>query len=387
MKQLDMTPALAALIKERVGEDVDPTNFAVFETIMLNTRPLPGKRGALFEEATVSPGTLKLMADHINAGNHLPLIADHELLGAPKGRLFHAGLDFSDEGLELRGLFYLDPTETELIAKLNSASLDEVSVAFLAEKFLCSECSWDYFEGGRMENIYDRTCGNGHKIGENGVHGEMYGLRSFIELSLVASGAADKPKIIGKSQAKLAPETKQLLQASGYDEPDQLVLRASIKKDDEDMADNALLTQLSTLSTEKGELTAKLATETEKVAALTTERDTARTELATANDTIAALTKERDDARAESNSDEIDAARAGFQAQLNALRVAGGEAELKDDEFPATIAELIAAIDEKTAGLTALLPKPGGKSKSADDNDDGNEAKLKRDFSGYKLND
>jgi hypothetical protein len=91
MKQLTMTAELSALIKKAVGEDVDPTNFAVFETIALNTKPLPGKRGALFEGAVVQPITLKEMVDSINSGNHLPLIADHELMGAPKGRFFHAG--------------------------------------------------------------------------------------------------------------------------------------------------------------------------------------------------------------------------------------------------------------------------------------------------------
>lgn len=368
MKQLEMTPAMIELIKERVGEDVDPTDFAVFESISLNTRPLPGKRGSLFEEAVISPTTLKLMVDHINSGQHLPLIADHELMGAPKGRVFHAGLDFGADGLELHTLFYLDPTEVELIAKLNAGSLDEVSVAFLAERFLCSECGWDYFEAGRMENVWDRTCGNGHKIGEDGAHGEMHGLRQFVELSLVASGAADKPKILGKSQAKLTPETKQLLAASGFDNPDDLVLRASINTKDDDMADAATLAQLTQLSTDKGELTVKLSAAetardaaTAQVTALTTERDELQTKLTAAEADL-------ETAKAAPGADqvaELAEAKAGFVTQLNALRVAGGEAELKDDEVPETIAELIAAIDEKTAGLTALLPKPGGVSQDA----------------------
>jgi hypothetical protein len=384
MKQLEMTPALEAMIREAIGPDASIDGFAVFESISLNTRPLPGKRGTLFEDATVSPSTLKLMVDHINSGNHLPLIADHDLMGAPKGRVFHAGLDFSEEsGVELRTLFYLDQTEDELIAKLNAGSLDEVSVSFLAEKFLCSECSWDYFEGGRMEAVWEKTCGNGHKIGTDGIHGEMFGLRAFIELSLVASGAADKPKIVGKSQAKLAPETKQLLTASGYDEPDQLVLRASIKKEDSDMADAELMTRLSTLSTEKGELTVKLsAAETRattaegQVTALKTERDDLATKLATAE-------KERDEALAASNAEDYAAAIKGFQTQLNALRVAGGEAELSEADLPKTVAELIADIDSKTAALTALLPAPGGRSK--DSNNTAEDGTAKFNAEAYKL--
>ncbi len=139
MKQLEMTSELSALIKSRVGEDVDTGTLAVFETIALNTLPLPGKDGTIFERATTMPLTLKEMVDSINGGKHIPLIADHELWGAPKGRAFHAGLDFEDNALSMRMLFYLDPSEDKLIAKLNAGSLDEVSVAFLSREFNCSE--------------------------------------------------------------------------------------------------------------------------------------------------------------------------------------------------------------------------------------------------------
>lgn len=364
MKQLNMTPALAALIKERVGEDVDPTNFAVFEAISLNTSPLPGKRGTLFENATVSPITLKAMVEHINAGNHLPLIADHELFGAPKGRVFHAGLDFGEKGVELRTLFYLDPTETEMITKLNAGSMDEVSVAFVSEKFLCSECGWDYFTAGSMEPIYNRTCGNGHKIGEDGAHGEMIGLRQFVELSLVARGAADNPKIVGKSQAKLAPETAQLLAAAGY-EPDELVIKASINAKEDDMADAAVIAQLTSLSTSNGELTARLSVADAAVVNLTAERDSARTELASVQ---AELATARTELTGLQNGDvaQLAEARTVLQTQLNALRVASGEAVLEGDALPTDIAALKVAIDDKTAGLTALIPT-GGRSRGAGD--------------------
>src|SRR5690606_3498634 len=148
----------------------------------------------------------------------LPLMSDHELFGEPKGRMFHAGLNYGEDGeIELRALFYLDETEEKLIKKLDSASLDEVSVSFLASSMLCSECGWDYFQFGTSENFNTRTCENGHTIGEDGVHAELVGLNQFIELSLVARGAADKPKIVGKSQSKLAPQSTYRLAARGFD--------------------------------------------------------------------------------------------------------------------------------------------------------------------------
>lgn len=368
MKQLPMTPQLSALIKGAVGEDVDTANLAVFETIALNTLPLPGKDGTIFEQATVMPLTLSEMADRINGGDHIPLIADHEMWGSPKGRAFHAGLRIGEDGVELRMLFYLDPLEDVLISKLNSGTLDEVSCAFLSTQFNCSKCGWDYFQFGANENIYERTCGNGHKIGQDGVHAEMVGLNQFIELSLVARGAADKPKIVGKSQAKLAPESALALAAKGF-EPNALVVQASRGKEDMDLT--AITAQLTSLSSEKGALTANLAT-------VTGERDTARTDLAarttelsTANASIATLTSERDAALLRPDASvktDLDAALAYLGAQYDHLTVASGKPKVEGDARPKDVAAFTAAIDEMTGKLTSIIPV-GGRSDTSKDDD------------------
>lgn len=383
MKQLPMTPQLSALIKGAVGEDVDTANLAVFEVIALNTLPLPGKDGTIFERATVMPITLSQMADSINSGAHIPLIADHEMWGAPKGRAFYAGLNIGQDGIELRMLFYLDESEAPLIAKLNAGSLDEVSVAFLSTSFNCSECGWDYFQFGAGENIYERTCGNGHQIGQDGVHAEMVGLAQFIELSLVARGAADKPKIVGKSQAKLAPESALSLAAKGF-EPNALVVQASRGKEQMDLT--VLTAQLTTLSGEKGALTANLAT-------VTGERDTARTdlaarttELATATAAIATLTTERDAALLRPDGSvktDLDSALAYLAGQYDHLTVASGKAKVEGDARPKDVAAFTAAIDEMTGKLTSILPI-GGRSVAAGGDDD-NTVKLTINPSAFGL--
>jgi hypothetical protein len=319
------------------------------------------------------PQTLKEMQDHIIAGNHIPLIADHELLGAPKGRMFHAGLDY-ESGLQLRALFYMDPTEGELIAKLNAGSLDEVSVAFLSKQFLCSECGWDYFQFGTSENIWERTCANGHKIGHDGVHGEMVGLNQFIELSLVARGAADKPKIVGKSQARLAPEAVQRLAANGF-ETDDLVVQASLGKKDDTMDLTAALTQVSALSTEKGQLQAQLTAAEGTRDAAQTEVTRLSGELNTAQADVTRLTAELAAKPEAEVSDERDAAVAALQGQVTALSVAAGKEAPTGDAMPSKVAELTAKITELTEGLTAILPAPGGTSKPAGA-EGGEDAKL-----------
>lgn len=372
MKQLTMNPALSALIKQAVGQDVDTAALAVFETIALNTKPLPGKRGSLFENAVVEPITMKEMVDSINSGGHLPLVADHEMLGAPKGRVFHAGLDIADDGtIEMRDLFYLDPTEGAIIAKLNSGSLDEVSVAFLAKHFNCSACGWDYFgASATSENIFTRTCANGHQIGVDGVHGEMFGLNQFIEQSLVSRGAADNPKIVGKSQARLAPEGLQMLAASGF-EMDDLVVQASLGIKEEIVMSDAIVTaltaQVTTLSVDKGSLTAQLtAAETAKTAAaaevarlvaLSTEKDAAIATLTAERDTLAS----RPEAAVATERDE---AVTFLQEQVNHLVIATGKPKLEGEALPVTVAALKAKISELTGNLTSILPV-GGKAAPA----------------------
>ncbi len=374
MKQLPMTPALSALITGAVGEDVDTSKLSVFETIALNTLPLPGKQGSLFEGAVVEPITLLQMVDSVNSGNHLPLIADHEMMGAPKGRAFHAGLNYGDDGVEMRQLFYLDETEGALISKLDAGSLDEVSVSFLSTQFLCSACGFDYMEEGDSDNVFTRTCGNGHEIGTDGVHGRMVGLNQFIELSLVARGAADKPKIVGKSASKLAPETTLRLAAKGF-EPHALVVQASRGKEmtmdtAKLVADFATATaSVATLTLEKGQaetrastLEADLATARTRVGELETELAAEKAKQPEGADEAAAVLTERDEAV------EL------MQGQLNNLLVATGKPKLEGDALPAKVADLKAQITAVTADLTAILPVDGVSKGAA--GDDKGEAKL-----------
>lgn len=357
MKQLEMTSELSAMIKRAVGEDVDTENLAVFETIALNTQPLPGKRGTIFERARVMPLTLVQMVDDINNGNHLPLMVDHSLAGSPKGRFFHAGLNAGDNGLEMRSLFYVDPTEVDMISKLNNGSLDEVSVQFLSTAFNCSECGWDYFSEGKKVNLDTRTCANGHQIGKDGVHAEMVGLSQFVELSVVARGAADNPKIVGKSNSVLAPETAYRLAANGF-EPDDLVLRASITTKEDTMD----VTALTASYTDEVRKSATLSIEN---AALKATETSLNTKLGLAEADVARLTTELADAVAakpegyDETVAERTAALSYLGKQFDHLVTASGKAKVEGDARPKTIAEFTAKIDELTGGLTSILPVGG----------------------------
>lgn len=357
MKRLQLTPELIAKIKAAVGDDVDPTGFAVFESISLNTLPLPGKNGGLFEGARVSALTLKQMADSINAGNTLPLMWNHNMETVPVGRVFEAGLSMSPTGdSELRTLFYIDPTEATLAEKVDNGTLDEVSVQFLASEILCSECSFDYRgEEASFQNLLSRTCENGHTVGADGVHVRLVGLAAFTELSLVPRGAANKPKIVGQSQSKLAAPLQRLA-AKGF-EVSELFCAASLGEQKVDLT--ALLARNEEIVTENVTLKAQ-------VTALTGERDAATADLAAANTTIGerdtrigeletelAAANEADGAAATAERDE---AITYLSEIYNAVAIAAG---VEAPQAPETIADLKAGIEQHRAKLSAVLPVGG----------------------------
>ncbi|WOF44354.1 hypothetical protein KNJ79_05325 [Sphingopyxis indica] len=356
-----MTPELAQLIKDRVGSDIDPTNFAVFEAIALNTKPLRGKDGTLHERAVVAPVTLRQMADHIKNGGHLPLISDHQLTGEPQGRVFDAELLFNNvNDIELRVLFYLDPTESRLISKLNAGSLDEVSVSFFPTQFLCSECGWDYLSPeADYENFFDRTCANGHTIGEDGVHADLVGLSDFIEVSLVARGAADQPRIVGKSDSKLQPASSMRL-AAHAEFKDRLIVQASRGEDPVSNFDpTALVTELSDVKAEVKVLKAAKETFDATITSLTGERDTALTRVTELTAELETANTELETAKAESKIEEAAAALSFMQTIFCNLTVASGKEKPKDDELPTTVAELEKEIKAMTSDLTSILPVGG----------------------------
>lgn len=376
MKQVAITADIEAKLRRVTGPDADLADYAVFETIAINSLPIPGKDGTIWEGAVHTPLTLSQIADHVQADPAgVPVIWSHDADNKPYGRLFWAETKHTPAGeLEVRALFFVDPTEKRIAAKINAGSIDEVSIGMGYSQLLCSECGFDYMgDEAEFEHVFTRTCDKGHTIGTDGVHLRLIGLRRFYETSLVTRGAANGAKIVSKENQKLAGTREFALAARGFD-TDQLVFTGSATGTSQPKELSMDLTaQLvdvkADLKVANGQIETLNATITAKdatIASLTEERDAA----------VAA----RDAALADGKAQAADAAVAYLKDLFKRVAVAAGET-IADDQIPADVAALQAGIDERQAKLTALIPT-GGRSKGAAEGADKQRAVSTRAYTG-----
>lgn len=246
MKQLILNQKTTDLLRAAVGPDADLNNFAVFETLALNTLPLD-KRGSIWHGGIFEGRVLQDMAIHLQAEKFVPLHTMHQSSEElPVGRVFHGETrDRAGDNrihTELYTLFYVDKQTEEgqdLIAKLDSGVINEVSVGVRANEVRCSECGFDYYgEDATFWNFIDGTCDNDHTIGVDGVHVQLAGgLDRFLELSLVSRGAANHTRILNRQQAVISQdESLRSLAASGTVVPaDASFVHASKGKENLDM--------------------------------------------------------------------------------------------------------------------------------------------------------
>ena len=387
MKQLDLTPQIQTLIANAVGSDVESSGFSVFEAIAANNLPLPGKGNSIFANAVIAPMTLQQMADSINGGNSLPLIFSHDMSGTPVGRAFYGETVINDAGnTELRVLFYVDSTEGDLITKLDSASVDEVSVSFLPTQIGCSDCGFDFLGAdSTSDNVYNMTCDQGHVMGEGDTHANLIGLSRFIELSLVTRGAADGAKIVGKSNSKLQPSNdnnkySMRLAARGFD-TDSLICRASHGEDNIMNVDvNKLVADLAANTAQVAILNSKAEGHAGIVAALETQVADAGTQVVTLKAEVADLQGKLDAASATPDAAIVaDHAVALSFLTDTAKKVLVAAGKAVPESMPATAAELTTIITDCTTQLSAILPI-GGRSEAPRD-----EQKPKANFGSFKM--
>lgn len=230
-KQLDVTDAMLEQIQFVADTDVKADDIVVFEATVLSTLPLT-KPGSLFDGGRHTNSTLLEMAEAVNTkGQSVPLHTMHnQSFELPVGRVFHANVEDRPDGQsELRARFFLAKSESRMIEKINLGILDETSVGVTHKALLCSKCGFDYRgEEATFDNLWDRTCNNGHTLGEDGTHLVLQGMDRWMELSLVSRGAAEKAKIHGRARSLMPKEQQDRLAASGVS-PEAITLFTSVQ--------------------------------------------------------------------------------------------------------------------------------------------------------------
>lgn len=364
MRSLEITSRIQERLKAHLGDDLPSLDsIKVFEGIAVSTKPLR-KPGSIWDKGSVTRLTLREMADWLNAGNQVPLHTLHKAgYELPVGRLFYAEVrDLEDGGAELRVLLYLDKSQDEIITSIETGVIESMSIGLMSKQILCSECGWDYLgDDADFMNLYERKCGNGHIVGQDGVHVRASGLDLWSELSLVSLGASTDAAIVSRSKARLSSDEYQALAASGTP-PESLILVAT-EKGQEPMETKEFMARLEAQAGEVATLTAK---NNDLVSQL--EQSTA--DLAAANSRI----EELENAASNEGESEVKASLSAAQADLEKVqktadgaleflqdqvkkaRIAAGQS---DPEAPDTIDECIAAIDEAGKNLVNLFDREG----------------------------
>lgn len=361
-KRLPMTDQLRARIAQAAGADVNPDQLVAFETIALNTLPL-NKRGSLFHKGRIDAALLAEMAP-VPAQGGVPLHNLHQQgMELPVGKTFFSEVVQNDSGqLELRAQFYLPIGQTDLIEKLDTGVIDEVSVGVRSKKIVCSACDFDYAApDAPLMCILDQTCPKEHTIGKDGNHVVLKGLDRWLELSLVSLGAADRPKIVGRTKALLGADAYNQLAAAGVS-PDATTLFATAVKEDPMNVDvNKLIADIATETSKAALLTANVATLTASNTQLTTDLATARAKIveleAAAGEPGKLLTAEQ--AKTAALTAEVDATKAFLTEQLKAATVAATGKPLEDKDVPKDVAGLTAALKATTDSIHKLFPVGG----------------------------
>jgi len=377
MKELTKTPFINALLQATVGVGVDTSSLRVYEVRATSTVALRGKQGTVFHKAKISPNTIAQLARRVNE-EPIPLMMDHDMRGTPYGKFFYGeAIPMENGETELRGYLYVDNSEEKIITKLNAGSIDEVSIQFLSEKMLCSECGYDYMEAAANDDympFITLECGEGHKIGEEGVHTNLIGVEEVMELSLVSRGAAKNSKIIVPSDAKLGQEAQRLAAAGvelnnfyctatasdpGEEKVDFKELSTKLAALTDDKID--LSTKLNAATSENERLTADLSARDETITTLTTERDDLKTQLEAANNDEGGL-----------NEDQTTALNTLIGKQYVALKALDGDTDAKVLEDVPAMADFITGNETR---LSALIPAGGASQGAGSDESDEDRAK------------
>ncbi len=339
MKQIAKTPKIMARLHKAAGDGVNTDDLAVYEAIAFNTLPLR-KASAIYNKAVAERGVLVAMAEEINRES-LPVQINHDSGPLPVGRVFFSEVQNTGTGSELRALFFVGKDEKQMVDKIDSGVVDQVSVSILPKQVLCSECGFDFFgPKAEFDHLFNGICDQGHQMGEGHTHANLVGLDKFFEMSLVGRGGAQNARIVAGDNATLGR-----LAASGID-PNKAVLNASANSRTSLMDLEALVAKLTAAAAEKALADAEIVSLKASVTLKDAEIVSLKAQITALPDAAAK------DAQIVTLTADVTAATASLKDIASKVLVASGDLTTK---APDKVAELTALITDKSTKMVALL--------------------------------
>lgn len=376
-KQVIMDQELLSKFKAKFGEEVDPNNFYIIPVRAVSTEPI--HQNTIYDGAVPSESIIRELADIVNfTDENVGVLIMHDSEKLNVGRVFAASV--KDEGgvYSLRAhLAILKTDETQsLIAKIENNVLDEVSVGFRPSHAKCNKCGFDYLgDEATFENWFNQTCPEGHTIGVDGCHLELFGVDWFGEISIVNRGAAHRAKILDREKAQYKQEDMHKLAASAKDA--EIFVATFIQKMEKPMN---LEEQNAKLQAELAEMKKALDL-SEKVKGLEASLSEANETLAAKDAEIASLMEEKETATASAEGviaekdaeiaakaeeivkkeTELSEVKEFLRAEVAKVLVASGK---NDVEVPEDLDGISKLLSENQQILASLIPA-GGVSTSA----------------------
>ena len=206
--QVVKTPAIENQLRLILGQEADLSQVAVYEMVALGQKPL--KTSGLYSNAVVSEQTMYKLVS-LSEMRPVPIIELHAAYSTlPVGRVFKSGV----RNGQLHALAYFTKQgQTDLIAKMDTGTIRDVSVGFTPSSLTCSACNYDFLasEDGRellFEGYFSGStkCGNDHTMGKDNVYLQIMDVSSWSETSLVTRGASEDARMLGKEFQVLANE-------------------------------------------------------------------------------------------------------------------------------------------------------------------------------------
>jgi hypothetical protein len=352
MKRISLTPRVDALARTVFGADTDLTNLAIYEATVANTLPL--RKQGFYKGAKHSYTALSTLVN-LSKGQSLPLILNHDMRQLAVGRIIDTQLYAG----EVRGLFglFIDQ-HSDLVSKLDKGVLGDVSLGAEPKSLTCSSCGWDYMgTEATFENIYNQRCGNDHTLGQNGVHLNIEDYSDFYELSLVNRGAVVGSNVHDAEKSSYK-ELQMSAKLSDGDFRKGLILQCEATEETTTAATvplalnggenalnlSAMMAPLHTALTESmtnlSSTTIQLAQTTANLTSMTAERDDLLVKLAAAPSADVAT--------------QLTAATSALFDLASKTQIAlTGKATVTKE---ASIEDLVAAVNEGQAKLSAILP-------------------------------